>query len=216
MRRIAFRRVLPIVQLAIAAGLLVLGEAQEQKLRADIREQQLARMGPPKPADGSQSGVEWDLLSLTHPYIPPATQLCWALNLPGMLLSIPVAILLGLAMDAAGMQEGSWLLYLAYAPGIALFWWLVGRWLDIRHGLIAPRRQPPAPDKAERRAHDMVMVFGVLAFLMGLLALSRGFRQYPLSAAGFVLWPVAVSVAYTFEMRRWRALARAAGGSTQS
>jgi len=217
MRRIAFRRLLPVVQLALAAGLLVLGEAQEQKFRADIREHQLARPGSPKPLDRPHSDetAGWDLLSLTHPYVPPATQLCEAINLPGVLISIPFAILVGLSMHAAGIPQGSWLLCVEYAPGIVFLWWYVGRWVDVRRGLIAPKRQPPALEGSYRRARDLVTLFAILAFLMALLSLTRGFRHYPYTAAGLVVWPALVSVVNIFEMRRWRALGGAAASSAQ-
>ncbi|HSC78229.1 MAG TPA: hypothetical protein VLB32_06675 [Candidatus Acidoferrales bacterium] len=215
MRRIAFRRVLPIIQLALAAGLLLLGHAQEQTLRADNRERELARMGPPKPLDRSQQGVAWDLESLWDGYTPPAAELCVAINLPGMILSIPLAILLGLAMQAAGIDQGLWLYYVGYAPGIVLLWWYVGRWLDVRRGLIPLKQQPPPPDRGYRQARDLVAVFAILAFVMALLCFTRTFRHYPYTVAGFVLWPGLVSVVYIFEMRRWRALARAAASSSQ-
>lgn len=182
MRRIAFRRLLPITQLVLFLALMWMGLAEEKSRFAGSDAMKAARGPAAKLAD--EEG--WDLRSVWDHYIPAPVQIAFAINVPAIVLAIPAALLLAPLVSVLPF-DASWLFYLSYAAGVLVFWRLVGVWLDRRRNLVPPRSRPIHPT-----------IVGAVAALFVpfclLMALSST-RHYPILAFGFLLWAFLVAIA---------------------
>lgn len=212
MHRIAFRCILPIVQLALAVGLLMIGEAQEQTLRAKLREHTAAVARSAQTNSSSVAVAGWDLESMWNGYSAPASELCFTINLPGMLLFLPIMA----ALIASGAGEQSWLLYVAYGLCIVVFWTWVGIWLDRERGLL-PTRTKKLPGVVVRLlAWAGVVLLGGLALFLATVYLTVSIHDFPYLEISFVVWPTIVAVVLIVRIRRWRVLARSSSSSARS
>src|SRR3989304_6143292 len=103
MRRIALRRLLPIVQLTLAAALVMVGEAQRNVELAEY-----------------EARIAW------YPYdMPAALEIATGINAPAVVVSLPIVFLIW-----AFAGEQSWSIYLAGGIAIPFFWYFVGSYLD--------------------------------------------------------------------------------------
>ncbi len=118
MRRIAFRRLLPLIFTAMHL-ILVLGAAAHPS-RASADEPASFR------SVAYQEGTDWKPME-PRP-LSPAQRLAMVINLPALLLGIPIAATMFTGSDMA-------LLYAA-SPFVPLLWYGIGRWLDIKLGFL--------------------------------------------------------------------------------
>ncbi len=144
MRRIAFRRLLPLIFTAMHL-ILVLGAAAHPS-RASADEPASFR------SVAYQEGTDWKPME-PRP-LSPAQRLAMVINLPALLLGIPIAATMFTGSDMA-------LLYAA-TPFVPLLWYGIGRWLDIRLGFL--------PHSMHRLASRLLR--GGLVFLAGVFLLA--------------------------------------------
>jgi len=206
MRRIAFRWVLPILQIALAAGLLLLGDAQLRTVRAQAEERAAAKV--PRIHTGPSAGkvVSGDLYSMWDGYTPPATQICVALNLPSFLISIPLALAL-----ASFFPEQPWVFYVAYGIGIVVFWTWVGFWVDRQRGLLRASPERPPTIKQRVLAWLGMVALACSALLLAAAFLWDGYSGHHHIRISLVAWLTIAAVFLGLRLWRWRALARRAG-----
>jgi hypothetical protein len=206
MRRVAFRRLLPTVQLVLFAALMFMGHAEKEATYARWDAARDARGPAAKAADGKG----WNLRNMWDHYIPAPTQVALAINLPAVLLALPAALLLAFLIDAFSF-EAPWLFYVLYGAGVLVFWRYVGVWLDRRRDLLPSAPTPLNPVTAEVVAYigcGALVIFGLLLAFDGVDGVF--FRYYPIMTVGLILWPLLVGIALLFEARRSRKLAQAA------
>ena len=115
MQRIGFRRLLPFVFTVMHVALLLYGTERQHQTRAFGALQQRY-----VPAVYQENGVRWDVIEPKP--LTTAQKLGLLLNLPSLLLAIPLAATLFHGSDMG-------LLYAAL-PFVPLVWYAIGRWLD--------------------------------------------------------------------------------------
>jgi len=132
LNRVAWRRVLPIVQVALAITLLAVGYAHEHTLKA--RREAAPVVALPEGA------VAFDPVSMNH-YLEPTVAVCFSINFPAAVIAAPFPLLL----ESAG-YEGEWLGDLFFVGSVAILWYLIGRAIDRRSGSIpSPHPKPHRP-----------------------------------------------------------------------
>jgi len=183
MKRVAWRRVLPITQILLAVTLIGISRAREDAFYAEIRSR---RPEPPPPREDAiqfDPVVVWD-------HGDPLSSLVMAINLPAVIATAPLLLVLGDAKHGAALVAG--LVALLFC--IAILWYWIGRGLDRRFGSVGR----PAPRKKRRR----VMIAKWVGFLGGIGVAIFGcygvttaiFFFVQIFAAGFVVWGAAFAV----------------------
>ena len=207
MRRLAFRRLLPIVQLVLAVGLLIMAETNTQLLLAEIREAKAV-------AIASEGVSGWDLEHssyVMHVENFPG-ELCFAINwLPftlGFLLWIPFFAFFG---------EPDWIGKASIGISFALmipFWFLIGRVID-RHLDLSSVSWKSSPGRLKRWS----AAFGIILFIaLSSWAISWPQGPYPgdrQDRLAVVIWSGFGVLWLVLKLRRWQLLARAAASSMQ-
>ena len=199
MGRMAFRRILPIVQLALAAALVMLGNAQRSTRLAEWEAQSAALS--PAVAEGATSG--WVLPPA--PDMPPPTEIAVGINAPALAGLLPVLIVLVIFFE-----ERTWLLYLTCAIGILVFWYLVGVHVDRKRGLLPARIKKPPRAVTRFFAWAGLIVCPLLAiyFFKRIFELQGWHGEHDVySYLGFSAWLMIASAALVFKLRQWQALA---------
>lgn len=130
MQRIGFRRLLPLVlTLAHAALLFYAVEHQDQAHASGPIPKRYVSIAY------QENGVRWE--SRESRPLTIAQKLAVVLNLPALLLAIPLA-----ATTFHGSDMG--LLYAAL-PVVPIVWYGIGRWMDTTLGYIKQQRRLPRP-----------------------------------------------------------------------
>ncbi len=128
MQRIGFRRLLPFVFTVMHVALLLYGMERQDQTRASGALQQRY-----VPAVYQENGVRWD--PIERKPLTTAQKLALLLNLPSLLLAIPLAVTVFHGSDMG-------LLYAAL-PFVPIVWYGIGRWMDITVGYVKPQRRLP-------------------------------------------------------------------------
>ena len=131
--RIGFRRLLPILLTLVHLALLYFAAGQCRHTLSTVYSESAYHL-----AAYQESAVAWDPIE-PRP-LTPAQKLAILLNLPALVLAIPITLML-----FQGSETGS--LYAA-VPFVPLIWYCVGRWLDgllgyIGHSNFVRRRRRP-------------------------------------------------------------------------
>lgn len=218
MRHIAYRRLLPIALLLLSAGLLFVEKTRRKAQEAEREYQRAAHAASTTNVQGdslsSQGG--WDLV--TDVPTPIESQITAGINYPGVLLSLPILALLSVLF---GWEH--WSLYLGASVGIVLFWYLVGRSIDRRRGLL-PSLTPRLPNALVRVLTWVSLAVCVPVALLMFFLFVDGLihpmgwhgRDYHFEVAGFAGWLTVAAAYCAFKLRKWRALARAAASNVQT
>ena len=184
MRRIAFRRVLPVLQVALALLLFQLAEAERNK--------------PTYVNQGTEGG--WDL-SIDRPQSLVDITLL-ALYAPALLATVPVLIW------HPGRDE--WLLYVAAALGVVIQWYLVGRAIDRR---LADDAFPPPPSSRLRILTWLGLSVSVLLTAIFFFAYFAGWSPLFSGELWLGFWFAIAARAQWKKIAGWRAAARASASS---
>lgn len=128
MQRIGFRRLLPVVFTLVHIALLLY--SAEHIHQANTSGSLTERYAP---ADYQENGVRWEPRD-SRP-LTIAQKLALLLNLPSLLLAIPLA-----ATAFHGSDMG--LLYAAL-PFVPFVWYRIGNWMDTTFGYVKQRRRLP-------------------------------------------------------------------------
>ncbi len=121
MRRIGFRRLLPLIFTAM--HLILLLDAAAHPVRASANAPATLRA-----VAYQEERTEIDWKPMEPRPLNPAQRLAMVINLPALLLGIPIAATMFTGSDMA-------LLYAA-SPFVPLLWYGIGRWLDIKLGFL--------------------------------------------------------------------------------
>lgn len=116
MRQMSARTLLPVVLVAMTAGLLLLGSSQESKYYSEV-----------STTTGWELRVVWD-------YIPPARGYAYLLNFPAAILSLPARAIFG---------SHSILADAVFLGCVGLLWWWIGLHFDRRLGFLPKRTRSP-------------------------------------------------------------------------
>ena len=128
-QRIGFRRLLPFVFTLMHIVILLYGMERQGQARAfGALEQRYV------PAVYQENAVRWDPTIEPKP-LTAAQKLGLLLNLPSLLLAIPLAVTVFRGSDMG-------LLYAAL-PFVPLVWYGIGRWMDTTLGYVKPQRRLP-------------------------------------------------------------------------
>lgn len=191
MRRIAFRRLLPIANLVLATGLILVGNAQRTAEMAEC-----------------EAGTAWCLESYD---LPALSEVAFGINAPAVAVSLPMIFLLW-----ALVGETMWPVYLSGAIGIVVFWYLVGRSLDRIRGLLPARTKKPPRLATRLLAWAGLFICPILAviFFKRIFGIQGWHGEHDVyNLLGTSIWFVVAAVVLALKLRRWRALARAAASS---
>lgn len=192
MRSIAFRRILPIVQLALFVA-LVLVSFEQDRLRRVERENTngwyIEELGPPFPME-----------------------VCVAINAPALFVALAPLVVLDLTGSATDSEVA---VLIVGGISVALLWYVVGLWIDRRLGLVAaPPKRLPGPFRR-------VFAWAVWAILVGATAMFSyalyggampHARSSGISLAGWIWF---LAIVYLLQLLRWRALAREESSTSQ-
>lgn len=195
--RIAFRRILPIVQLVLFIALLSVGKAQEDALSARF---EAARAGQAKTAGGA---IAWDLRTLSHYYGPVPVVVCESINLPAILVAGALELL---------FPEMKWLSYVGAAIAVAGLWYLLGLWLDRRLGLLPPGTRRPRGSLVRVLAWVALIILGGFSVIVfAFLLLGETHHGWPTLVARIALmvWSAFGAMIFGLRIREWRKMARA-------
>jgi hypothetical protein len=127
--RIGFRRLLPILLTLVHLALLYFAAGQHRHAFSTVHSEFAYHV-----AAYQEGEVAWE--SIEPKPLTPTQKLATLLNLPALVLAIPITLML-----FHGSEMGS--LYAA-VPFVPLVWYCVGRWLDgllgyIKHSHVVPR-----------------------------------------------------------------------------
>ena len=210
MRRITFRRILPVVMsvLSMALWSVELSHQRVQKADSETRKA-VARAQGKNPEEG------WDLASLGGGPATLAGVYMGVLNLPAGVVAIVPCVLLGLTLTSLFGDSG-WIGYAVAAPYalcIVGFWYYFGGALD--RLLTPPRTTAKLPDRFEWvAAHGLAVVLLVLAAYS--LTWPRILYHHDVGLSQVVtVWGFIGAVVLALKIRQWRALARAAARSAE-
>ncbi|MEE8199701.1 MAG: hypothetical protein V3R29_00900 [Candidatus Acidoferrales bacterium] len=194
MRRVAFRRILPIIQRILAGFLLLAGHLRYEEVTAGWK----------------GTWLEYSTVRF-HVYNPPL-EFCIALNLPAVLIGVMAGGVL-----SHFFPETPWAGYVGFAIGaIALvgFWYLYGRWLD---------KQLELPDGAASvgpaRIWQAITFPGILisvGIFLWSMSWTLSLHDHPGErTAKFVLeiWSTFFAFSFGLKVWRWRMLARSASAT---
>lgn len=200
MKRIRFRRVLPIVQLALFVALLVVGK-QEQRAYEAGRE--AARVASLSKGETGSEVIIWHLL---RRYVPPALRINGAVN-------FPVELAAGLLGTGSSIKPDSLeMKWVVKGLGVLVLWFSVGIWLDRRLGLVpAPPQHRPwrIVQVLTKIACAVCVLFAALMTYVAIYTHHDDHLVYVPSAA----WAAFGALVLALLIRRWRQLARSAEAS---
>jgi hypothetical protein len=183
-RRLGFRRILPLAQLAIFIILVGIGAWQVGESHSGARVQPVAW----------QEGQNLPDLHPQPQYrMPAAWLIAIAINVPATMLGALCAEILRIGSNIGGL--------VCSMPFVLLLWQLVGRWLD-RQLRFLPFRPP---NTATRIACWIGIVFSAALLAIGILAIRSHSALTPevLSlAAGWLVWSLLLFVMSVLTLRR--------------
>jgi hypothetical protein len=114
--RIGYRRLLPILLTLVHAALLYIAARQHHSTLSSVHSESAYHAA----AYQGESSVAWEPREPKPP--TPAQKLATLINLPALILGIPIALALFHGNDMASLY--------AALPFVPLVWYCVGRWLD--------------------------------------------------------------------------------------
>lgn len=191
MRGIAFRRILPITQLALAAALIMVGNAQKSAQAAEWE---------------ARNPGGWNLRPSRD--IPALVEIAIGINAPVL---FGVAAVFLVAHRVVGEQ--TWFFYAASAIGILAFWYVVGTCVDRARGLL-PVREQKRPGIATR-VFTWIGLFlcpflAVLVFKTIFEVQGWHGEHDVYNRAGIAAWLMIAAAFLALKLRRWSALAHTA------
>ena len=220
MPRIGFRRILPIVQLAVLLAVAGWSDmhgkaatAAKSAQRAEYEYERAKRAAAER--QGKGAGIEngeavvigVDLGTIHQP--PPlAVDIVLSLNAPAVIAALLFVVLPATALGVTendfewlpGGSDSAWLIPIA--AFLVFQWYLIGRWYDRRVGL-APQPMPRPPGRLRR----LVTWTGlILAGVLGFLFLGRSFFSYidDYFQISLAVWFFIAAAAQVQKIRRWR------------
>jgi hypothetical protein len=172
LRRIGFRRLLPIVFLFAHAALLVFSPEQSQSISSSEGSKADRFF-----ASSQGNSIVWQPMEPQQ--LTPEQRIAMVVNLPAMILAIPIAIAFFQGSPFGLMYAG-----LLFVP---LVWYGVGRWLDRLFGFIP---QSPKLHKTSRKACAVLSAFVLTMSVLGLTPVNHHRRRPNTYVMGFslVLW----------------------------
>ena len=193
MKPIPMRRALPLIFVTLTLGLILLGHWQWQAKVVESRSPQVVEESL---ASESAKTVYWRLGGLIG-YHPPTEPLWMAINLPAMLVAVPVI----LAIERTEVQVGSLIERLLSLPFVALFWYGFGYALDRRRGLLLYDLHRP-----RRTADTALFGVGFTVSLLGVLFFSAlliyRWEVPPLPVLVLPLWLLAFAYYFFLQLKR--------------
>jgi hypothetical protein len=193
MRSIAFRRILPIVQLALFVALVLVSYEQDRLRRAEW-----------------ENTNGWNIGALRPPF---PMEVCVAINAPALFVALASLVVL----DLTGSDTDSEVAVLIVGGiSVALLWYVVGLWIDRRLGLVAA---PPERLHGSLRRVLGWTVWGILVCATAVFSYAMLYRDampharsFGISLAGWIWFLAMVTL---LQLLRWRVLARQPAGSPQ-
>lgn len=186
MRCIAFRRILPIVQLALFVALILVSYEQDRLRRVE-----------------SENTIGWDLEAM-GPLFP--MEVCLAINAPAVFVALaPIVVL-----DLTGSDTVSRVaLLIVGGISVALLWYVVGLWIDRRLGLVAA---PPERLPGTLRGVFGWTIWGILVCATAVFSYAMLYRDAMPHARTFgtalAAWTWFLAVVALLQLLRWRPTAR--------
>lgn len=182
LKRVAWRRVLPIAQILLAVALLAMGRANEDAFYAELKSRRPASP-PGEMVIQFDPPIVWD-------HGDPMISLAIAMNLPAVVLSLPVLYIFGDLKSTPAFV----LTIAVFLVCVHLLWYWIGRGLDRRLGSL---RRPPS------RRRSRVLTTARWAGFLGCIGLAilgcyevatAIFFFVRIFAVGFVVWGTAFAV----------------------
>jgi hypothetical protein len=171
--KIQLRHILPVCFTVLYAVLIF----------AANREEQAIRNHPPPP----------QLISDLQPYRTPlAAQWALAINLPAVIASMPVFLMIW----KISPHVSDLVIYAIIGLFVPLLWFLVGRWLDNVLGLLPAKSNPKRSPLAVLGCVSFLAIDGFVVFVM------VNERFYELNFMGMVVWLGFAALWFYMRMRR--------------
>jgi hypothetical protein len=179
--KIHLRHILPVCLTLLYAILISAANRQEQAMRNNLR------LRPPQSA-----------VSDLPPYRPPvAAQWALAVNLPAVVASLPVLLMLWKSSPSNPIT------YMVIGLFVPLLWFLVGRWLDRVLGLLPAKRRPQRSPLAVLGFVGFLAIDGFVVFVM----VNERFYELNFTMIGMVAWLAFAALWFYMRMRavpEWR------------
>jgi hypothetical protein len=178
MLRIPFRYLLPLLVVMLTAALYFVGRQQQQGI--DLRSWD----GPP----------------------PRPIEIAVALNVPAVIAALPGGLLLELATGGIDhLPRARWYEIINYSYLAAFVfgqWFLIGRWLDRRRGLVPPSSSRSVPS-GSRIVHVVALLGSLFFVCFGiLLILHSGWMSSWISGAGITAWSSIATIVLVLRLRK--------------
>jgi hypothetical protein len=186
MRCIAFRRILPIVQLALFVALVLVSYEQDRLRRAE-----------------RENTNGWYIEALGPPF---PMEVCVAINAPALLVALAPLVVLDLTGSDTDSEVA---LLIVGGISVALFWYVVGLWIDRRLGLVAA---PPERLHGSLRRVLGWTVWGILVCATAVFSYAMLYRDAMPHARTFGIslaaWTWFLAMVTLLQLLRWRPTAR--------
>lgn len=186
-RRIGFRRLLPVLFTLIHIGLLIYSSAPRHDAQSNFRSHFTYQS-----AADQEDSVAWEPME-PRP-LKPAQKLAFVANLPALVLAMPIALMFLQSNDIGSLY--------ASLPFVPLVWYSVGRWLDRLMGYISQSHQPR---RAWRRLFTVISTILLCLSIASITPVNhhRTHDAYWVGSA-LILWSglfLAISISGSFQLR---------------
>jgi hypothetical protein len=178
--QIGFRRLLPVLFTVMHVTVLFYAAQWQHQSSAFGTSREMYH-----PAAFQEDGPKWEPIEPKP--LTPAWKIALLLNLPSLLLAIPVAAAVFRDTDAG-------ILYAAL-PFVPLVWYGIGRWIDATLGWLTPRRHVP-----RSLSGPLAVIFTALLVLSALTVTPVNHHRRPdtyWAGAALIMWsglPLAMSL----------------------